>query len=355
VTVSSTAPGKAVLFGEYAVLFGAPAVVLALDRRARVRIEASDDGRWSFVAPGLVDTPVVAELQADGRPRWPDDDAAGRLALVDRVLASVTASGMLDLAALPPAAVSLDTREFFHHAPSGPVKLGLGSSAALTTALVTALAVAAGRDDLLEPPLDWLRRVLAAHRHLQGGRGSGVDIAASVLGGAVEYRIDDARQPVAAARVGLPDGLHIVPVWAGRSADTPTFLQRLHERLEGPERASVERALDDLGSLTGQALEALRAGDVARVLTLVDAFCDAMRALGSAAGMEILSPEHERLRNLVQGCGAHYKPSGAGGGDIGLALTDDPAVVDAVGRVLSGAGFAVVEAAVDARGVDHRR
>ena len=38
----SSAPGKLVLFGEYAVLEGASALVCAVDRRARIRYEASD-------------------------------------------------------------------------------------------------------------------------------------------------------------------------------------------------------------------------------------------------------------------------------------------------------------------------
>src|SRR5690606_42155959 len=39
----ASAPGKAVLIGEYAVLEGAPAVAMALDRRARVGL-ASGNG-----------------------------------------------------------------------------------------------------------------------------------------------------------------------------------------------------------------------------------------------------------------------------------------------------------------------
>ena len=47
--LSARAPGKLVALGEYAVLDGAPAVVLALDRYAEVSIEPSDDGACRLV------------------------------------------------------------------------------------------------------------------------------------------------------------------------------------------------------------------------------------------------------------------------------------------------------------------
>ena len=43
--VRATAPGKLVVLGEYAVLAGAPALVLAVDRRCRVDLGPSDDER----------------------------------------------------------------------------------------------------------------------------------------------------------------------------------------------------------------------------------------------------------------------------------------------------------------------
>jgi len=50
--VVASAPGKIVLSGEYAVLDGAPAIVMAVNRRARAAL-ADVDGRVSQVrAPG---------------------------------------------------------------------------------------------------------------------------------------------------------------------------------------------------------------------------------------------------------------------------------------------------------------
>ena len=60
------APGKLVIAGEYAVLDGAPAIVLAIDRGVRCDIEPANtltittpDGDDRFVRPALQDAPAA--------------------------------------------------------------------------------------------------------------------------------------------------------------------------------------------------------------------------------------------------------------------------------------------------------
>ena len=42
--VLSSAPGKCILFGEHAVVYGQPAVAVAIDARVRVTLEESKSG-----------------------------------------------------------------------------------------------------------------------------------------------------------------------------------------------------------------------------------------------------------------------------------------------------------------------
>lgn len=46
--VESSAPGKLVLSGEYAVLAGAKALVAAVDRRVVCLVQRRNEGDWSF-------------------------------------------------------------------------------------------------------------------------------------------------------------------------------------------------------------------------------------------------------------------------------------------------------------------
>ena len=43
--VTASAPGKTILFGEHAVVYGKPAIAAAVDRRAYVKIEKREDTR----------------------------------------------------------------------------------------------------------------------------------------------------------------------------------------------------------------------------------------------------------------------------------------------------------------------
>jgi hypothetical protein len=68
--------------------------------------------------------------------------------------------------------------------------------------------------------------------------------------------------------------------------------------------------------------------------------------------MPILSEEHRRLRGLAEGCGVHYKPSGAGGGDFGIGFASD---LDAAEEFADGVvteGFRAIDLRIDGIGVD---
>ena len=350
--VALSAPGKLLLIGEYAVLHGAPAVVMAVDRRTRVELEPSGSELWSVTAPPLAAEPVCFTLAADGRLRWQGDPAAtsGRIDLVERVIASMVAAGLLDAAGLSPATVTLDTRALFEDGEVGGMKLGLGSSAASTVGLASALALWNGREELLADPLRWLGSLVGLHRGLQGGRGSGVDLAASLLGGVVDYRLDEHGAVATAQRLPMPEGLHLVVVWTGRAADTGSMLRRLDERLAAGDVA-VEAALGRLAELSSAGAEAFRRGRVATLLETVDAYCDAMEALGSAAALPIVSAEHNTLRSLAHRNRSSYKPSGAGGGDLGIAFAAELEAATATAAAAAAAGFRTVPLRVDPSGL----
>jgi len=143
--VTASAPGKLVWLGEYAVLEGAPALVLAVNRRARVRL-VEDNGRAAgHAADGAGDDGWHVEPHVV--------DAVARVLECD----PHTATGGLR--------AEVDSQALFSRTGVARVKLGLGSSAALTVAMAGALCALSGR---ALPSIDALIR---AHRRGQGGRG----------------------------------------------------------------------------------------------------------------------------------------------------------------------------------------
>ena len=299
------APGKLVLLGEYAVIEGAPALVAAVDRRIRVTAVPSR-GRSAFHvrAPelGIDDAAIHVDVDASGeatsRVRAHDRSAAERLGLVCRVLESAAADAKAERRVLPPLHLTIDTSDFFR----GVSKLGLGSSAPAAAA-----RPGASRESIFEGSL-------AAHRRAQGSAGSGVDIAASTFGGILSYRRDQMPQATA-----LPDGIEVLPVFTGQSASTGALVKRVQEAAEndGPARP----VLDGMHRLAERAESVCREGDAATFLDIVREYHESYLALGSAAGVELVTEAHRSLAEGLASSEVAYKPSGAGGGDVGLVFS----------------------------------
>lgn len=323
-TTVASAPGKLVVTGEFAVLAGAPAVVVGVDRRAHVTLAPAD--RWTLDAPGLGVTGQRLEL-ADGRVApAKDPELASRLAVVaaalDAAVTFVAARG----GTLAPHAITTDTSAFVTAAGE---KLGLGASAAVATALFAAL-VQRGLGVVPRSP-DLLREVVAAHRRAQGG-GSGVDVAASVLGGTLVFSLDHERQP--SLRLSeLPSGLSIHAVWSGTSQSTPVVLRALDAWRARDPVAHAEHTRR-LTTLAQDAALALDRGAATAFASAAFAYAAAVDDLGRASGVELVSATHRKLAAIVAAEGGLYKPSGAGG-DLGLALCVGRDVAAAVGTALA--------------------
>ena len=152
---------------------------------------------------------------------------------------------------------------------------------------------------------------LAANATFQGGQGSGADIAAAVHGGVVEVRPAGER-PAVVPRA-LPGGLRLVAGWTGEPAPTAPLLARF---AEAP-RAAALRALV---AVAEEAAAAVAAGDASALIEAVRRSAHALEELGAEAGLPIVTPALRRLVEVADRLGIAAKPSGAGGGDCGIAL-----------------------------------
>ena len=76
-------------------------------------------------------------------------------------------------------------------------------------------------------------------------------------------------------------------------------------------------------------------------LKSIDDYAAGLARLSRAAGIPIVTAEHARIAQIAQTVGARYKPAGAGGGDLGIALCHERSG-KAVQEALSAAGCVVV-------------
>lgn len=333
-SIVASAPGKLVLLGEYAVLEGAPALVLAVDRRAQVTLAPNGDDAWEIVSPTLGHH---ARLHMrDGGAAW-IGTAPAELAWVAALLA-----GFGPARTLPACRIQLDSDGFHLDHAGVRAKLGLGSSAALTVALLGALHALAG----LAPPR--LGEAIAAHRAIQHGHGSGIDIAASLTGGLSRFALQDDVACVTPAR--LPAGLHWCCVYSGRPASTSAMLATIAAWREH-EPAAFARHIRELATISSRGIDATTADDAEAFLASFHAYAGALARLGAAAGADIASREHRALGALAAECGCVYKSCGAGGGDVGITFAVDNTRLRMFAERAARAGQPVIGLKADPKGL----
>lgn len=286
------APGKIVLWGEYAVLAGAPAAVVAVNRYARVSLEPLQRS-WRFSSEGFL-TPGIHNFTGQF-------SAAPSARMAETIL---QAWGKVGLA--HGFQLQTDSRSFFHQpgdtsAPAG--KYGIGSSAAVCTASYRALADIFDRQTTLA-------EAITIHRQFQGGKGSGLDVAASWQGGYITF------QDGQADSLAWPANLHWRAVWTGASSATGTAITQFDQWRQNADTQPLTALADACQTLcTSPDINSLAQ------------YCELLRELDDAASLNIFTPAHRRLATIAAGNQLIYKPCGAGGGDIGIAIGQDPAAL----------------------------
>ena len=221
-------------------------------------------------------------------------------------------------------------------------------SAALYAALLS--AADAARPGVWTPGerLEAIARVQQAHQAAQGGRGSGVDVAASMTGGVLRYQNDS--NGLRVAPLARPRDVVVVPVWSGKPAQTGPRLEAF-AAFKARDPHAYWACCERLAILANAGSEFWALGNTAALLTVVDEYCVAMEALGTQCGIDIVTPEHQAIARQVRRAGAAYKPSGAGGGDLGVAVCASSAMADKVLGRLKSHGMVAVPMAVASSGL----
>ena len=277
-TMRINAPGKVVVLGEYAVLDGAPAIAAAIDRGVECRV---------FHAPSLV-------IETPG-----DDRFAG--------------AALRELKARPGRYAFSNWNPV--EALVGVAKPGFGGSAAAVTSACLATGFQVSKKDLFE-------KAHSIHRAVQGS-GSGIDIAASVYGGVIEFESGRVRT------IACP-GFSLV--WSGSSAPTgprvAAYLNLVHRE------AIAKHSCDLVQRFPGAPFDTMR--EARRWL----------RAELQSAGIEWETPALREIADLAEGYGGSAKPSGAGGGDCAIAIFPEPDQEFEFLRTCNRRGFRPISAAV---------
>ncbi len=306
-STTASAPGKVILCGEHAVVYGQPAIALPLsDLRATATIDDTTDDTLTIVLPDLGET-------------WRSDGAA------EHPLAMLTRLTLDRLGAVRRGGLRITLRSAI------PIAGGMGSGAALGAALVRALASHCGQ---ALQPADIAALVHESERFYHGTP-SGIDSTVVSHEQAIWFVRGDPdavppRSPlIEPIAIGRP--LHLVIGDTGVRAPTHLTVGGVRERWRrDPQR--YESLFTAIGAISREVRSLLAAGALAKLGAALDRNQTLLEQIG------VSSPELERLIDAARGAGAlGAKLSGGGGGGIMIAIVD-PAHRDAVKAALTAAG-----------------
>jgi mevalonate kinase len=325
--VQASAPGKCILFGEHAVVYGQPAVAVAIDQRMSVGLEPSDVWRIDGMRFDPSRHPHVEALK---QRLWRDG---------------------------PPLAIKI-------HGDIPPAS-GLGSSAALSVAASAALRCARGRqikdddwaegwtaarpNDVYSGPWDFQKGdsvefgegavdedecAILAHAveaSAQGGRASPLDSSVCAHGGCIVLsdKIEDDLNWIYSRNlngvswqvhsVNLPKSIEDVWLVIGNTGvHAPTSQQVSYVASLIENEPTRIREIETIGIISRRGIDALIEGDMERVGRAMSENHLLLRSLG------VSSPELEVLISAAAPSSLGVKLTGAGGGGCMIALTRNP-------------------------------
>ena len=304
-------PGKVVISGEYAVLDGAPAIVSTLKQKVNITIQKSDK-KHNVYTTSVLEGVFPFTTDDDANILWPEADPGVFSLLLQH------AFKILKPKLKEKVWIAVDSSEFFRTTKDGTaIKLGIGSSAAVSVGITQALSQ---YQTLRSSPENLLIQANSIHQCLQGKQGSGIDVTCCFADQGVIECTKDSVKNYTWSILNWPDGLHLKALTTSQYGSTKRLVAN-YQRASNLYPKEFRSALDQFLDITQSLSNAWKSEDVDLIIDLLSAYDAQIKKLDKIGDIGIYTQVHADIQNIASTHNVFYKPSGAGGGDIGLAFS----------------------------------
>jgi mevalonate kinase len=286
---SASAPGKVILCGEHAVVYGQPALALPVHQvKAKATLTPMEDEKKGHIlvhAPDIQLSQWMHEIAPDNPLRC----------VIQRTLEVIQVRDF--------DALKLEIRSTI------PIASGLGSSAAISIAIIRALS------QHFDAPLPPEEQSLIAFEieKLYHGTPSGIDNTTIAFERPVYFI--QGEEPVT-FEIGAP--FHLIIADSGIASSTSKAVAKVREMWK-KDKVYYEALFDQMGFISHSAQRAIKAGQIHVLGSLMNRNQELLKAIG------VSTPQLENLIQLARDRGAlGAKLSGAGlGGNIIALVTGE--------------------------------
>ena len=309
--IGVSVPGKIVISGEYAVLDGALAILATLNQRANIRIQKSDKNH-NIYSTSALEGVFPFTIDDDANVLWLEADPGEYGSLLQH------AFKILKPMLKEKLSIIVDSSEFFQTTKDGTaIKLGIGSSAAVSVGITQALFQ---YQEIESSPGNLLAQANSIHQILQGKQGSGIDVTCCFADQGVIECTKDSIKNHTWSILNWPNGLHLKVLTTGQGASTKRLVTN-YEMAGNLHSKEFKNALDQFMEITQNLSIAWKSEDVDHIIGLLTAYDVQIKKLDKIGDIGIYTQVHTEIQNIASRYNIFYKPSGAGGGDIGLAFS----------------------------------
>jgi mevalonate kinase len=284
-TIDTSAPGKLILLGEHAVLYGQPAVVCAVNQSIHVSLTPRQDQ-------------VITIQSALGHHQTTIEQLT-----IEKPFQFILAALLYYQNELSQGFDLTVTSEFSD-------QVGFGSSAAVTVATLKAVRQWLGLS-IDQPTFFTIAKQIV--QQVQGGVGSGLDLAAALCGGTVYF------DPTTQQMIPLPHNPPLTVIYSGYKTPTTEVIRLVTERFS-QDKVTFQTLCQQMGDLSRQAKGAIEQADWITLGSLLNA---GQRIMDQ---FRVNDPTLQKIVDeLIQTPGIYgAKISGSGLGDcvVGIGQTD---------------------------------